>query len=116
MIIVVDESVSYGVVDVLRRTGHEVIAVAEDATVGMTDEQVFQLVQARQAVLLTRDYDFTNAVRFPTHRTGGILYIRRGNLTAAEEITLTQQFLNQYPPDRFSGKLVTLYKDRAWIR
>lgn len=116
MIIVVDESVSYGVVDVLRHAGHEVIAVAEVATAGMTDEQVFQLAQERQAVLLPRDYDFTNAVRFPTHHTGGILYIRRGNLSAAEEIMLTQRFLSQHTPDRFSGKLVTLYKDRAWIR
>lgn len=62
MIVVVDESVSYGLVEVLRQAGHEVVSVAEFPTVGMADEQVFQLVQERSAVLLTRDYHFTNAI------------------------------------------------------
>lgn len=116
MTVVVDESVSYGLVEVLRQAGHEVVSVAELPTVGMADQQVFLLVQEHRAVLITRDYHFTNAIRFPAHLTRGILYIRRGNLTAAEEIALTQRFLLQYPADRFAGKLVTLYTNSAWIR
>jgi predicted nuclease of predicted toxin-antitoxin system len=82
MTVVVDESVSYGLVEVLRQAGHEVVSVAELPTAGMADEQVFLLVQEHRAGLITRDYHFTNAIRFPAHLTRGILYIRRGNLTA----------------------------------
>jgi predicted nuclease of predicted toxin-antitoxin system len=116
MIIVVDESVSYGIVPLLREAGHEVVAIAESATTGIGDEQVFHLVQERGALLITRDYHFTNAIRFPASATRGILYIRRGNLTAAEEITLIQRILAQHSTDTFIGKLVTLYKDGIKIR
>ena len=38
MKIVLDESVSYGLCEVLRHDGHEIIAIAEAATSGDTDE------------------------------------------------------------------------------
>jgi predicted nuclease of predicted toxin-antitoxin system len=116
MIIVVDESVSYGIVHVLREAGHEVLAIAESDTAGLGDEQVFQLVRNRGALLITRDYHFTNAVRFPASTTQGILYIRRGNLTAVEEIALIQRVFSQHSADTFVGRLVTLYKDSTKIR
>jgi len=52
----------------------------------MADTEVFKLVVAGGAVLITRDAHFTNAVRFPSEKTGGIIYIRRGNLTAPEKM------------------------------
>ncbi len=42
MKIVLDESVSYGLGEVLRHEGHDVIAIAEAATAGNTDEEVFK--------------------------------------------------------------------------
>ncbi len=74
------------------------------------------MVRQRDALLITRDYHFTNAIRFPAIATKGILYIRRGNLTAAEEITLIHGFLSRHAADTFSGKLVTIYKDAVKIR
>lgn len=93
MRIVVDESVSYGLVETLREAGHSVIAIAESSTSGIIDEDIFKLVIEDSALLITRDYHFTNSVRFPPDRTSGIIYIRQGNLTADEEITLIQRFL-----------------------
>ncbi|MEW6215149.1 MAG: DUF5615 family PIN-like protein [Nitrospirota bacterium] len=116
MRIVVDESVSYGVAVTLREAGHSVIAIAESPTSGIIDEDIFNLVIENSAVLITRDYHFTNAVRFPPDRTGGIIYIRRGNLTSAEEIALVQKFLSAYPHEEYLGRLATLYKDSVKIR
>ena len=116
MKIVVDESVSYGVVETLRVAGHSVIAIAESPRSGTIDEDIFKLAIESSAVLITRDYHFTNAVRFPPDRTGGIIYIRRGNLTAAEEIALVQRFLSIHPQEEYSGKLATLYKYSVRIR
>ena len=116
MKIVLDESVSYGLAAVLRKARHNVTAIAEASTSGVIDEEIFNLVIENCAVLITRDYHFTNAVRFPPDKTGGIIYIRRGNLTTTEEIELVQRFLSNHPYEEYSGRLVTLYKDSVKIR
>jgi predicted nuclease of predicted toxin-antitoxin system len=116
MKIIVDENVSYGVALALREAGYDVIAIAESPTSGIVDEENFELVVNTSSVLITRDYHFTNPLRFPPDKTRGIIYIRRGNLTVVEEITLVQKFLSIHSHGDYSGKLVTLYKDSAKIR
>lgn len=69
-----------------------------------------------QAVLVTRDYHFTNPIRFPAEKTARIIYIRHGNLKSEEEIMLMENFLHEYDPEVFLGKLVTLYRDSVKIR
>jgi predicted nuclease of predicted toxin-antitoxin system len=116
MKIAVDENVSYGVALALRETGYDVIAIAESPTSGIVDEDIFELVVNTSSVLITRDYHFTNHLRFPPDKTEGIIYIRRGNLRVSEEIALVQKFLSIHFHSDYSGKLVTLYKDSAKIR
>jgi predicted nuclease of predicted toxin-antitoxin system len=116
MKIIVDESVSYGLVAVLRTTGHEVIAMAESATSGTVDEEIYNLVIQEGAILITRDFHFTNALRFPPERTRGIIYIRHGNLMALEEIEIVRRFLSAHRHDEYNGRLATLYKDSVKIR
>lgn len=116
MIIVLDESVSYGLAEVLRETGYTIIAIVEASTSGMSDEEVFDLVLKNNAILITRDYHFTNPLRFPPNKMGGMIYIRHGNLTANEEIELVQRFLSIHPYNEYSGRLVTLYKKTVKIR
>jgi len=116
MKIVLDESVSYGLCVVLRYDGHEIIAVADAATAGNTDEEVFKLACEAKAVLITRDYHFTNQLRFPADKTSGIIYIRHGNLTSEEEIQLITKFLSKHSSAEYSGRLTTLYRDSVKIR
>ena len=116
MKIVVDESVSFGLVEALRSAEHTVIAISETPTTGLQDDRVFKLAEENGAVLITRDYHFTNAVRFPANKTEGLIYIRRGNLSAAEEIKLVQNFLSRYSPKDYTGRLVTLYIESLRIR
>lgn len=116
MRIVLDESVSYGLAEALLRDGHQIVAIAESATSGNTDEEVFTLACNSKSVLITRDYHFTNPLRYPSKKTGGIIYIRHGNLTSEEEILLVSKFLSNHPHAEFSGKLATLYRDSVKIR
>jgi predicted nuclease of predicted toxin-antitoxin system len=113
---VLDESISYGLAEVLRRAGHRVVAIADAATTGNTDEDVFTLVCANKSTLITKDYHFTNPVRFPSEKTGGIIYVRHGNLTSEEEISLIVKFISAHSQSEFEGKLVTLYRDSVKIR
>lgn len=116
MKIVLDESVSYGLAEVLKKADHTVIAIAEAPTSGIKDEKIFETAVENKALLITRDYHFTNPLRFPPNETGGIIYIRHGNMTSNEEIELVQKFLTTHPHEEFSGKLVTLYKKGIKIR
>ena len=116
MKIVIDENVSYGVVERLRIIGHEVLSISELPEKGIPDVEVYRLILREQAILITRDYHFTNPVRFPVEKTKGIIYIRHGNLKSKEEITMIENFLRDYDLKIFQGKLVTLYKDSIRIR
>ncbi len=116
MKIVVDESVSFGVVSYLRNEGYDVIAIAEAETSGLKDPDVFQIVSNEKAVLITRDHHFTNSLRFPSRETMCIIYIRRGNLTSNKEIELIKWFFNSYSIKHFQGKLVTVTKDHVKVR
>ena len=69
---ILDESVSCGLAEVLRNNCYSVTAKAESSTTGIADTEVFKLVVADRAVLITRDAHFTNAVRFPSEKTGKV--------------------------------------------
>lgn len=116
MKIIVDENVSYAVVEELKAKGFTVIAIADSPISGTKDEEIYNLVVKEQALLITRDYHFTNSIRFPPQKTKGIIYIRRGNLKSDEERVVVLNFLATHKPEQISGRLVTLYKERAKIR
>jgi predicted nuclease of predicted toxin-antitoxin system len=116
MRIVIDENVSYGVAERLRMRGHDVLSISEMPERGMSDEDVYALAVREEAVIITRDYHFTNPVRFPARETKGIIYIRHGNLQSEEEIRMVENFLRAHDLEVFKGKLVTLYRDSIMIR
>jgi len=90
--------------------------IADTATSGIGDEEVFRIASEQKALLITRDYHFTNPLRFPPQKTRGIIFIRHGNLASDEEIGLVKKFLALHVHEEFDGKLVTLYKDGVKIR
>ena len=112
---VVDENVSFGLVEVLQKAGEEVLAIVEDNR-GISDTAVFNLTQKDKAILITRDYHFTNPIRFASDKVEAIIYIRQGNLSSTEEMQLVMNFLKRHFFNQFKGKLVTLYKDSVKIR
>jgi len=116
MKVVVDENVSYGLVERLRLRGHEVISVVELGEGRMADDDVYRMILKEQSALITRDHHFTNPLRFPAEKTKGIIFIRHGSLKSEEEIAIVESFLSNYSEEKFRGKLVTLYKDSIRIR
>jgi len=112
---VVDENISFGLVEALRKVREEVLAIVEDNR-GISDTAVFTLAQKERAVLITRDYHFTNPMRFASSKVKAIIYIQQGNLSSVKEIQLVMNFFKKHTLNEFNGKLVTLYKDSAKIR
>jgi len=66
---VVDENISFGLVEALRKNREEVLAIVEDNR-GISDIAVFNLAQKDKAILITRDYYFANPVRFASSKAG----------------------------------------------
>lgn len=67
----IDEDVDVRVVKLLRSRGHEVRRVPP----GTKNGAVIRLAQTGKRVLITRDADFTDAVRFPPSSTPGIVHV-----------------------------------------
>lgn len=116
MKVLIDENVSLGLATLLRGKGFTVIAIAEIAEWGISDEEVWSLVKEQSSLLITRDYHFTNPTRFDSSLGEAIIFIRSGNLTSTEEINLVEKFISNYSFENYKGKLVTLSKKEIKIR
>src|SRR3989338_2043093 len=95
---ILDENVSLQVAERLGVLGYGVLAIAQQSTRGLSDETVFAFACEGPCLLVTRDTHFTNPIRFPPEKTGGILYLTHGNLRGQEEAALVEQFLRAHPP------------------
>ncbi len=113
---IIDENVSYSLVETLRKKGWTVIAISEREHSGIGDDEIYRMATEEKAVLITRDHHFTNPVRFPTDGLEGVIYLRRGDLTSQEEVRIISDFLAECDLSAIGGKLVTLYKDSAKVR
>ena len=112
---ILDENVSLQVAERLVALGYDVLAIAKHHR-GMSDEAVFALITEGPCLLVTRDTHFTNPIRFPPAKAGGILYLVHGNLRGREEAELVEQFLKAHPPQTFAGCLAFLSPTSVRIR
>ena len=112
---IVDENVSFSVVRGLRELGYNVIAIAEEY-VSIKDQSIYEMAIKEKAILITRDYHFTNSFRYPPEKTEGIVYIRHGNLKSKEEADIVFKFLKTCNLTEIRGSLVTLYRKSLKIR
>jgi predicted nuclease of predicted toxin-antitoxin system len=111
-----DENVSLEVRPILESIGYDVQAIALLKRRAMSDPDVFALAIKENALLVTRDRDFTNSIRFPPSQLRGILFLMDGNLSGADEAQLIKRFLTAHSPDTFRGKLVSLSPHTTRIR
>lgn len=60
----------------LTRAGHVAVDVRDAQLGSATDREIFDHAQAEAAVLVTRDLDFTDPLRFPDQTHHGLLIVR----------------------------------------
>jgi predicted nuclease of predicted toxin-antitoxin system len=116
MKILVDENVCASLAKVLREEGHEVFSLAESGGKGLSDNEVWSIACSGPFLLITRDYHFTNSLRFVPTRCLGIIFLRHGNLKTDDEKMLVSSFLSTYQMSEYQGKLVTLSPGIIHIR
>lgn len=86
--IVADESVDFGIVQLLRNKEINVISIQEMHS-GITDEEVLQIAIINKAVLITEDKDFGELVYRLRMKHNGVLLIRVLNIERIQKIDYT---------------------------
>jgi predicted nuclease of predicted toxin-antitoxin system len=61
---------------IFQAAGHEVHTVRQESLQGAIDQQIFEICCQEERCLITLDLDFSDVVRFPPQKTGGIVVIR----------------------------------------
>jgi len=91
-----DENLGRRVQRLFRDAGHEVETVWDEGLQGSSDQAVYESCCAENRCLVTFDLDFSNVIRFPPNKRGGIVVFRLPkNVNLALIERLVKQFLHQ---------------------
>ncbi len=71
-----DENLGSRTQATLRSHGHDAESVKEEGLSGAPDSALYEACCAEGRCLLTLDLDFSDVLRFPPHKCGGIAVIR----------------------------------------
>ncbi len=81
-----DENIGRRGLELLRRAGHDVVTVRDEGLAGAQDEEIFSVVVSESRALITLDYDFAQVLRFPPHRSAGIIVLELGGRASLEAL------------------------------
>lgn len=87
MKLLADENIDLEIIDVLRKEGHQVLAVVEMKP-GIGDQHVFDAANQEGAILLTSDKDFGEIVFRQRKISGGVILARLAGLSALKKASL----------------------------
>lgn len=73
-----DENLSHGAAELLRKFGHDVSTVRLQGLEGAADEVLFCKCVEEERVLVTLDHDFGEVLRFAPSATRGIVVLELG--------------------------------------
>jgi predicted nuclease of predicted toxin-antitoxin system len=111
---IVDESAGIAVVESLRQSGHDVLAVAETMRQA-GDPDILALALNQDRILVTNDKDFGELV-FRSGRTHhGVLLLRLHDESSANRVRVVQSVLERYA-DRLPDHFVVTTESRVRIR
>lgn len=96
MKIKLDENMPVALAEQLRKLGHDVHTVPEEALSGQSDPNIWRAAQAEQRFLITQDLDFSDARQFAPGTHAGIMLVRLRNPGRIALLqTVTQAFIDE---------------------
>lgn len=101
-----DENRDSGIVDALRRSGHDVVAV-RDVSPGATDDRVIDFAVRESRVLITEDKDFGQLVFASAAQSAGVIFIRCP-ASARKTLVATFATLVEEHSERIAGRFVVI--------
>ena len=89
-----DENIGVRGQEFLRKAGHDVATVHDEALCGADDDTVFLACVRERRVLITLDHDFGNVLRFPPDTAHGIVILELpGRLSESGIVRRLSEFL-----------------------
>ena len=107
----VDECTGPGVARWLRKQGHTVFSVHEEAR-GITDEEIIQKAFAEDWILITNDKDFGDKVYRERHPHKGVVLLRLVDERSKNKIEVIERLLEAYSA-RLAGNFLVVTEDRV---
>lgn len=114
MKLLADECCDAGLVEALRRNGHDVAYVLESRP-GVSDTEVLQQAHREERLLLTEDKDFGELVYRLRRPVPGIILLRFDPEERALKLPRLLVLLER-EPERLEGAFVVLDAEKARIR
>lgn len=99
----------------LKNSGHEVKDI-RDINPSATNQEIYELIKKESYILITRDTDFGNILRYPVTTTCAIILLKVYLLTTDEIIMLIKDLLGLVSEKDFFGSLIIVQKGRYRIR
>lgn len=100
----VDECTGSRVADWLRKKGHEVFSIYDEAR-GMVDEKIIDKAYSEKYILVTNDKDFGELVRRQKKKHRGVILLRLKNERTENKIRILQQLLEKYS-EKIANKFI----------
>ena len=114
MRITADEAVDRPVVDHLRRDGHEVVYVAEEAA-GISDDEILRRAHEEGRLLLTADKDFGELIFRRGATSSGVLLLRLAGLSPLRKAALVVAAVREHE-DELRGRFTVIRPGSIRIR
>ena len=111
---IVDESTGVAVVKSLRRSGHDVLAVAEIMRQA-DDPDILTLALNEERVLITNDKDFGELVYRSRQTHHGVLLLRLRDESSINRVRVVESVLERYG-NRLPNHFVVATESRVRVR
>jgi len=110
----IDADCPRSVAVVIHEAGHKFLDI-RDIKPDAGDDFIYDLVLKDGLILITRDTDFSNILRYPATANCGIIVLRVHLLNVFEIQHLLRYLLNEIPSHELFGSLTVVRKDRIRI-
>ena len=100
---------------ILQGSGHDVTDI-RDIDPAAPDSVVYKLIQRESYILITRDMDFSNILRYPVGKNFGIILLRLHLIPTEDILKIIQNVLTRLTHDDLFGSLTVVQRDRIRIR
>lgn len=106
-----DEDMPRSSGDIIKNHNYEVTDVRDTELRGATDEEIIERAREKNEIVVTRDTDFGDVLRYPDH-PGALILRLPHNFTASKINERLDKFLSETDPEKLKNTITILELER----
>ena len=115
--LLVDEDLPRSTAAMLKSLGIDALDLRDIGLKGSTDAEVFEYAQNEGRIIITRDVEFGNILKYPIQNHCGVIIIRIPNTYIRDDILkIIRDFFHKVDKDKLMNSLVILEAEKYRIR